>query len=620
MKSPSYWKLSFLVIAIVVAETGPRAQDPADAISTLDEYRSQPASAHRDSAIMRNYLMLIDANAGLNEELSDSLLDAMQKFYPRAQWDRAEAIYYRARGRVFDRRGIYDEALRSYTTAIEAFEKVGDRFDDLAHTYILKAFVLFNNGMPDECAKVLEQIRPVAEQLENKNFLAWILDFYGDLNFYSRFGINDYETALGYYLQIEALLPQVPNTMIHADNAHGLAGCYFRLGDEDKALEYRDKALAIARKHGHHSVIFAVYGDLADLYEARGNFNEAIRYRLLSLEYAKQAGWIEMESRAQSNLARTYKSSGNFEKSLEHFEQLRIIEDSLSRYKVQIMFNDLEAKYASSEKDLEIQQLRAHNLAIIRNVLLFLLLAGIGFVIYYLVISKQLRKQNASLESKNAEIQAALAEGQNMERKRLAITLHDNVNAKIAATKWMLETLYEQQGTPQDKAFVERLIESVTDIYDDVRFMSHNLVPRDVASKSLPELVAGLVNNLNQNQKIAFTYRTSGPFELLPETYKQHAYSIVLELVNNVIRHSDCETSEILLNYEDGMLHLHVSDNGIGFDPDIAFEGSGLRNIRSRIEGIKGTMHIEKDASGGVAVIARIPVKSMPVQGTHTHA
>lgn len=584
-----------------------------EAIRALKEIHTWEESIKKDSALSFQYNFLAEGYSGKDDSLAQIYIDSLYLLLPASKWNKTEGLWWRAKGKYHDRRGEFQEALDDYSHAITSFEKNKDQSDLLAYTYILKAFVLNNNGLQDECNQTLEQIRPLAEKLPNKNFLAWILDCYGDHYFYSSFGHQDFQKALEFYKQVEALLPQVKNKMIIADNAHGLAGCYLRLGDEEKAEFYHEKALDSARAHQLHSVIFAVYGDQADVYEERGDFSKAIEYRLLSLEYARQSHWIEMESRAEKSAAHTFKMAGRFKDALEHFEQYKEIEDSLSRYQVQERFHELEAKYNLGRKDLEIARLKTRNLLLLLYILGCLLAGGGLFLAFYQRTNKKLMQQNEELLTKNLEIQSALTEGQNIERKRMAIELHDNINAKIAAAKWILETINTPEKTAEEQLVINRLVEAMSDIYEDVRFISHNLVPKDIELNSLSHLVGQLLQNLNQNQKIKFNFTFTGVEPDLGNAMKTQAYAMIMELINNVIRHSHGQHADVKINFLSEVMGIEVEDDGIGFNPEEPHTGTGLKNLTSRVKSVHGKMSIANRKPTGIHIHIEIPLgKAQP--------
>ncbi|MEP6646361.1 MAG: sensor histidine kinase [Saprospiraceae bacterium] len=576
----------------------------------LQKTHSLPSSFTKDSALVYQYDYLAEAYAGQKDSLSLLYIDSIRQKLTTSLWNKTEGLYFRAIGKYHDRRGEFEEALNNYTQAIESLEKNGDKSGLVVFAYVLKAFVLNNNGMQDECNAMLEKIRPLAEKLANKNCLAWILDCYGDHYFYPAFHQQDFNKALAYYLQVEALLPQVTNIQIKADNAHGLGGTYMRLGNEEKGLYYNNLALEISKKNKLNIVTFSVYGDIADVYEEKGNFTEAIRYRMLSLDYAKQTKWIEMEGRAERNAAYTYKSAGDFKNALLHFEAMNSIEDSLSRFEVQKRYHELEAKYESGKKDFQIQRLKAENLQLGLYVLAALLIGGFLFLLYYQKNNKKLLQHNAALFKKNIEIQMALTEGQNIERKRMAIELHDNINAKIAAAKWVLETINTPDKPIEEQNLINRLVETMSDIYEDVRFISHNLVPKDIENKNLTEIFQQLIENLNHNQKIRFTFMHQGADPGLDNSLKLHCYAMIMELINNIIRHSGCRNATISLQYIENQCIIHIEDDGKGFDPDTIRTGTGLKNLQSRVKSVNGAIVIGNGSEQGTSILITIPLVS----------
>ncbi len=596
--------LSILIIQQVCA------QGLDEAKARLAAIHQQPASIEKDSALSYEYNYLAEAYSNQQDSTALLYIDSLKRLNAVSSWKKTEGLYLRAQGKYHDRRGEFQQALEKYTQAIESLEKNGDKSDFVAYAYILKAFVLSNNGLVEDCKKTLEQIRPLAEKLPNKNFLAWIIDWYGDSYFYPSFGHQDIKKALGYYLQVEQLLPEVKNLMIKADNAHCLAGCYIRLGDQENALKYRNLALDISKANHFDSVIFAVYGDMADVYEGKGDFDEAIKYRLLSLDYARQTHWIEMEARAESNAAYTYKSAGDFKNALLHLEQMKTIEDSLARFNVQSKYHELEIKYESGKKDLEIQQLKARNLQLYLYIALALLAGGVLFLFYYFKTNKKLVAQNLELLHKNQEIQLALTEGQNIERKRMAIELHDNINAKIAAAKWVLETINTPDKTEDEKKVIDRLVETMSDIYEDVRFISHNLVPKELETKNLSEIIRQLVQNLNQNQKISFQLEVEGNDDNLDVGLKLQCYAMTMELINNIIKHSGCRHALIRMQFHPDELMIQVEDDGKGFDPETIATGVGLKNITTRIHSLRGKLSFGNTPGKGSAISIFIPLKA----------
>jgi signal transduction histidine kinase len=79
-------------------------------------------------------------------------------------------------------------------------------------------------------------------------------------------------------------------------------------------------------------------------------------------------------------------------------------------------------------------------------------------------------------------------------------------------------------------------------------------------------------------------------------------YRVLLELVNNSIKHSQGSFIVIDLSVKDERFIVQYRDNGVGFDIDRMLhdnsKGIGLRNILSRVASIKGLITFETHKSG----------------------
>ena len=69
-------------------------------------------------------------------------------------------------------------------------------------------------------------------------------------------------------------------------------------------------------------------------------------------------------------------------------------------------------------------------------------------------------------------------------------------------------------------------------------------------------------------------------------------YCIVHELVNNAVKNADADHIQVQLTVGDDTTTINVSDDGNGNLELSTSEGSGMRNIRERVEAIGGRMDV----------------------------
>jgi signal transduction histidine kinase len=80
----------------------------------------------------------------------------------------------------------------------------------------------------------------------------------------------------------------------------------------------------------------------------------------------------------------------------------------------------------------------------------------------------------------------------------------------------------------------------------------------------------------------------------------------VLEALQNVAKYARAGRAEVRLSASDHALTFIVEDDGIGFDPATA-SGSGLTNMRDRLEALGGELDVRSSLGRGTTVTGTVP-------------
>jgi signal transduction histidine kinase len=219
--------------------------------------------------------------------------------------------------------------------------------------------------------------------------------------------------------------------------------------------------------------------------------------------------------------------------------------------------------------------------------------------------TQELSKANADLLKKNDEIMAALVEGQTLERKRVSAELHDNLGSTISGIKYRLQALDLADFTEKEKVIYTSVMQMMNDAYSEVRLISHNLLPDEFEKKGLKGALEKLVNDINLSGKFKLSLIYKEPKILLPQKIAIELYSICLELVNNMIKHSAGTEGEIYLFSNTNNIILDIRDNG--GNADNLSEGFGLKNIKTRVSRLNGTLEILTSLSE-TEIVVQVPV------------
>lgn len=238
--------------------------------------------------------------------------------------------------------------------------------------------------------------------------------------------------------------------------------------------------------------------------------------------------------------------------------------------------------------------------------LVFLLLVGI----LLLRLNTKLKKQNVKLIQKNREISEALLKGQTIERKRVASELHDSLGGILSAVKLTMQTIHVEDLNQQEQEIYQNLIGMVNDAGQQVRTLSHNLLPNELEELGLVAALEGLITKLNHTKKTYFALTINGLTERLEKMIEFNLYTICLELCNNILKHANATEVQIDIIKQKEMLQLFVSDDGKGFFVEATHDGMGMKNLRGRAEVLKAKLQIHSAPNEGTLVSLALPLTS----------
>ena len=172
----------------------------------------------------------------------------------------------------------------------------------------------------DEFASALEYLHKAmrtAEDLGNAIQQAVILNHMGRLYLKT----TDMAEALRFFEKGRAISERHMQTQLLAENYRYSCDTCAALGEQDKALEYGQKALDLYREIGMHSGEAAILGSLGVIYTGAGAYSQALTYFERSQTLAKRDGNRTEMAKALKASAEVYLHTGELERALDYLEQ-----------------------------------------------------------------------------------------------------------------------------------------------------------------------------------------------------------------------------------------------------------------------------------------------------------
>ncbi|QNA45282.1 hybrid sensor histidine kinase/response regulator [Lacibacter sediminis] len=208
------------------------------------------------------------------------------------------------------------------------------------------------------------------------------------------------------------------------------------------------------------------------------------------------------------------------------------------------------------------------------------------------------RKLEEEKQKMEQEITRAVIIAQEKEREEIGRELHDNVNQILASSRLYLG-LVKDKGV-EYKSFIEESDVLIHTAIQEIRHLSHALIPPAMQDADLEKSINSLINIVQEGSGIIVSKEVSIiDKSIMSEQLKLTIYRILQEQVNNILKYAKASTMEIQLLQCNEKILLRVRDNGIGFDPEQKTDGVGLMNIRTRAALQKGDVKMITSPGNG---------------------
>jgi signal transduction histidine kinase len=250
--------------------------------------------------------------------------------------------------------------------------------------------------------------------------------------------------------------------------------------------------------------------------------------------------------------------------------------------------------------------------------------ATTGLLIYSLValLVAALRQQRDQLqtvvEQQKARLELEIAEHALAEReiieagareqRRIAYDLHDDLGQHLVGIAFKAKLLGEKLRSthPAQAEEASTIARLANDAARQTRLIAHKLDSDNGAidlATALPKLAAAV----EENCRVRVSVNTSACSVPTSAQVAVQVYRIAQEAVRNAIEHGRADKVEIYLVSHQEHIVLTVSDNGSGFNPNVAGQGLGFRTMGSRAHSVGGSCEVESRARG-TTLICRVPI------------
>ena len=343
--------------------------------------------------------------------------------------------------------------------------------------------------------------------------------------------------------------------------------------------------------------------------------NKAILEAEAIAEKNKMKGHLPM---VYENMVKIKKAQGNYKAAFEYNEKYQIHLDSLSSGDLKKQLQDLDKKYETEKKETQIKlqttqlkQKTTNNLLLIGGISALALLSLLGFLNYRNRQKIDAQKIKELEQEKQLTAVSSIMQGQEEERSRMAKDLHDGLGGILSGIKLNLSAMRGNQILQeQDANIFSRSIDQLDTAIKEMRRVAHNMMPEALLKFGLSEAIQDFCDGINQAGHLKMKYSHFGSPILNDQSLQVILYRIIQELSNNAIKYAQAQNIFIQLTKHETGISLTVEDDGKGFDMASLekIKGTGINNVISRVNYLKGTFTIDSEIGKGTSCFVEIPV------------
>ena len=561
-------------------------------------------------------------NIGLAKHIYDVQYDSAYYYYRGAlkYYDKLEntelvatIYYYIATIQIEDK--VYISSEENAIKALKLFNtlpKTESIRDDIWSVNDLLGKLSSKLGRYNEALKYHSKAIHIANSMQDGVFNKAI-SLHNQANVYNK--LDDYEKAIEVFNDLIELRPvyEEEDPTFYPLIIDNLAYTKLLAGqkDYDEISNMFYEAYEISNQLDDDLTKLAVTIDLSKYYKHLEVRDSTLKYTVKAYDLSKRISSIDILLESMVLLSELKEGDEGKSYLKEHIK----LTDSLLYVE-----RNVRNKYARIE--LETDQLVAENKQISKENL-YLLILSIGLlvtaILVYVLISQRAKNRKLKLiqvqQKANEEIynlmlgqQDKVDEARAKEKTRISKELHDGVLGGLFGVRLSLDSINFNEGK---EAMLTRAkyISQLQTIEQEIRKISHELNTDFVSGSGFTDIVEELVENqtraYNLEHECNFTDEIS--WDLVSNKSKINIYRIIQESMQNIFKHANAKVVKISISLEKDLICLDIIDDGDGFDTSKNNKGIGLKNMRSRVEDIKGAIAFSSKTNNGTLVSVKIP-------------
>lgn len=224
----------------------------------------------------------------------------------------------------------------------------------------------------------------------------------------------------------------------------------------------------------------------------------------------------------------------------------------------------------------------------------------------------ELRIRSEDLEERQRQVQVLLRELSQAEekaRERLSHLLQEELHQVLQAARLKLQNLITDSLNGEQTEKMRSVCEQIDQAMNVTQSLSARFAP-PIANQTLRDTFEWVAGKMQETHGLTVSVQAGELSPVPDETLKTLLYQVVRELLFNVVKHTDAEEAQLVIEQEGQRLQI-VVEGGRVFDPKKKIESNlGFASVRERIEMLGGTVDIASGSEKGTWATIEVPFRT----------
>ena len=231
-------------------------------------------------------------------------------------------------------------------------------------------------------------------------------------------------------------------------------------------------------------------------------------------------------------------------------------------------------------------------------------------------LSRTLEERVTERTRQVRELTSSLVRAEQRERRRLAETLHDELQQLLYGVHLKLKLAQEEHAAGRAVEASERIVEAERLLGDSTRItrqLSVDLNPPILKHEGIRAILNWLRGHMRDLHGLDVRVRADSEVRVEDSDVRVLMFQIFRELLFNMARHSGAKVADVTLEELDGELLVGFADDGRGFDlAAVRDDGGthttlGLRQVEERLGLLGGRLEMTSAPGEGTTITLHLP-------------